>query len=387
MDNHLPKVLIFYDHFAPAWKAGGPVQSLVNLVEATGDTYQYFVCCAAHEMHETAPLPGVKVNRWNEWRGKAQVFYRQRGLYADLSPSALLQAVQPSVVYINGIYSLHYNWLPFWSAIRYRNVQKPPTIVVAARGMLHPGALAQKAWKKRIFLWLFKMSGWQYRVRWHATDAMEAAYIRKVLGQRCDVRVAGNFPKRVKPQTIAEKLPGRLVLGTIALISPMKNHLAVLEALHAVQGQVEWHIWGPVKEEAYWETCRQAIATLPQNIIVHYHGELSPEATEEALRCIQVFIMPSESENYGHALMEALGAGRPVITTDTTPFLHLAQSKAGITVPYDRLKEMLPDAIQLFVAMTGELYRAYCHGARNLYEKRTDMASLVDEYRHLFSQS
>ncbi|MBK8087397.1 MAG: hypothetical protein IPK31_05310 [Chitinophagaceae bacterium] len=54
------RILIFYDHFYPAYKAGGPVQSLVNLVRELYKDYDFFIVCKPHEMNETEKLDGIK---------------------------------------------------------------------------------------------------------------------------------------------------------------------------------------------------------------------------------------------------------------------------------------------------------------------------------------
>ncbi|HRD43302.1 MAG TPA: glycosyltransferase, partial [Ferruginibacter sp.] len=109
-----------------------------------------------------------------------------------------------------------------------------------------------------------------------------------------------------------------LKLVTIALIIPMKNHLLVLEALQKCTFDVEYGIYGPVKDEQYWNLCEQQIQLMPSHIKVEYKGNLPPGGVEAALKQSDVFIMPSQSENFAHALAEALSAGLPVITSKHT---------------------------------------------------------------------
>jgi glycosyltransferase involved in cell wall biosynthesis len=47
-----------------------------------------------------------------------------------------------------------------------------------------------------------------------------------------------------------------------------------------------------------------------------------------------LFLLPSHSENFGLVVAEALTAGVPVLTTDTTPWRALAQQNAGWCVPW-----------------------------------------------------
>ena len=68
---------------------------------------------------------------------------------------------------------------------------------------------------------------------------------------------------------------------------------------------------------------------------------------KEVLQAAQVFILPSKSGNFGHAIYEALSGGRPVITSHHTPCNELQESKAGINVSIDYSIEM-SEAIHFF---------------------------------------
>jgi glycosyltransferase involved in cell wall biosynthesis len=46
--------------------------------------------------------------------------------------------------------------------------------------------------------------------------------------------------------------------------------------------------------------------------------------------------LPTLNENFGHAIVEALGAGCPVLISDQTAWRHLEQSGGGWDVPLDR---------------------------------------------------
>ncbi len=379
------RILIFYDHFYPSYKAGGPTQSLVNLVRELHDVYELYVVCKPHERGETGLLQGITVNTWIDWESKAKVYYWQYGWSTKTQLLNLLDTVSPDVVYINGIYSLYFNFFPLWYAVQYKAKKKSLKIVLAARGMLHEGALSQKSSKKKPFLFLFKLLGLHKVVCWHATDEREAGFIQTAMGNKVQVKVAANFPNLLPVIAGPAKNEHELMLGTVALISPMKNHLAVLQALQKSTATITWFIYGPVKDEAYWNECKTLIHQLPANVNVMYKGELPPPLLQEAMQQFQVFIMPSKSENFGHAIMEALSAGKPVITTTTTPFGDLEQSNCGYAVDPEQLVEGLQKAIDSFAIMDAEKF-AVCSKATQAYlSTKTDAASLRAAYQSMFS--
>lgn len=378
------KVLVFYDHFHPAWKAGGPVQSLVNLVRYCSNHYAFFIVCKPHEMGSSLPLPGIAADSWINWEGNAQVLYRRYGSSATLPLQALLAEVQPDVVYINGLFSVHFNILPLYAALRYQSKHAGLQVLVAARGMLHPGALSQKALKKQIFLRLLRWLGWHRRIRWHATDAVESHYIQQQFGSRVKVIVAGNFPNLLAVAPYPPKQKGFLQMATIALISPMKNHLEVIKALPHVQANLTWDIYGPVKDAAYWKACEAAIAALPATIQVRYHGALAPTDLPAALQQFQLLVMPSKSENFGHAIIEALSAGKPVLTTTTTPFVQLEAQGAGKALPPDALQEQLPAALQYFADLDDTQWQQASQRATSFAASFVQLPQLQQQYHQLF---
>ncbi|MFM9908867.1 MAG: glycosyltransferase family 4 protein, partial [Chitinophagaceae bacterium] len=188
----------------------------------------------------------------------------------------------------------------------------------------------------------------------------------------------------IKPLPALEKKPGELVLGTIALISPMKNHLEVIKALLLIRQSVTWFVYGPVKDEQYWAECLAMLKQLPLNIKVEYKGEIHPTQIERALSEVHVFIMPSKSENFGHSVMEALQAAKPVITTNSTPFKQLSELNAGVTINSNQLEAELPVAIKKFAIMNMGEYEVCCRNANVYAQQLLSKTVLREQYKTLF---
>ena len=146
---------------------------------------------------------------------------------------------------------------------------------------------------------------------------------------------------------------------------------------------IEYNIYGPIKDKQYWEACEAQIKKLPPNIKVNYHGDIAPDKIEEALAANHVFILPSKSENFGHAIYEALSAGRPVITSNNTPWNKLEAAKAGINVSLNEPTELV-HAIELFAAMKPEELEAWSNGARAYAESAVDVDAIRRQYEEMF---
>ena len=336
-------------------------------------------------MDETEKLSGIKINEWTSWEQKAQVMYWNYSWSARAELKNIILEVKPDSIFINGLFSLYFNILPLKYGISYCKLNTGSKVVLSARGMLHPGALSQKPLKKKLFLLLFKLFGWHQQVQWNATDEQEINYIRNEFGTSVETAMAGNFPNLLAVASAPEKKVNELVMGTVALISPMKNHLEIIKALQTIEAVIVWHIYGPVKDEAYWQQCKELIQVLPSTISVQYHGELPPAELSKTMNGFQLFIMPSKSENFGHALLEAFSAGKPVITTNTTPFKNLQEVKAGATVSAAHLATELPEAIRFFAAMQQDEFCVYAANAAAFATNFSATELLRQQYQHLFT--
>jgi glycosyltransferase involved in cell wall biosynthesis len=163
----------------------------------------------------------------------------------------------------------------------------------------------------------------------------------------------------------------------------MKNYLLVLKALGEVKVRVEYNIYGPVKDLHYWEQCLAVIRYLPGHIKVNYHKELLPHKLATKLQENHVFILPSKSENFGHAIFEALSAGLPVITSRHTPWNGLAEATAGMNVETNL--EAISASINFFAGMDEQEYRVFCNSAAHYARQKYDRIQLVNQYENLFN--
>lgn len=365
------KLFITYEYFLPAYKAGGPVQSLANLIAiySHADIYIY---CRNTDLDGT--VLDVKTNEWVQFNKNTKVFYASGK--SEISVYDLLTEVEPDVIFINGIFSPAFNLKPLlWSGDAHK--------VVSARGMLHPGALSQKSLKKKLYLAAYKLLGLHKKCIFHVTSAEEKQYVINTFGKSVKVFVAPNFPNIIDKLPVTAKNADMLKLITIALISPMKNIKLVLEALGKCSSSIIYDIYGPVKDATYWQECQQLIATMPNNICVQYHGAVTPDKILNTLVDYHCMIQPSKSENFGHALYEALAAGKPVITSHYTPWNKLEEANAGFNVDINNIQSIV-DAIEKMASLNNEAYAASSNAAAQYAAKSIDVASVKKDYDAMF---
>jgi glycosyltransferase involved in cell wall biosynthesis len=68
---------------------------------------------------------------------------------------------------------------------------------------------------------------------------------------------------------------------------------------------------------------------------VHFSGALSGEAKWAAYRDADLFVLPSQNENFGNTAAESVAAGTPVIVTQQCGIAPLLADVAGLSVPHE----------------------------------------------------
>ena len=170
----------------------------------------------------------------------------------------------------------------------------------------------------------------------------------------------------------------------IARIHPIKNLLYLLAAFNKVHAAVKLTIIGPVEDEAYWEKCEIAIAALPSNIKVEFAGSLPNHALLAFLQEHHLFVLPTKGENFGHSIFESFLAGRPVLISDQTPWLHLKEQETGWDLPLNE-PAAFSAAIDTAAAWDQQVFDRWCRNAWHHAKKFIDNPVLKQQYLQLFS--
>ena len=145
MTNTIPsKILIIYDYFIPAKKAGGIVRSIQNIISLFTDHCSFYIYTSAYDLGDSNILPDVNTNKWVILRDNIQVWYATNNRRRELDLRSMIKDVEPAVVYINGIFTPDSVLYPLL-ALKNTSIRT----VIAPRGMLQEGALQVKPIKKK----------------------------------------------------------------------------------------------------------------------------------------------------------------------------------------------------------------------------------------------
>ncbi len=354
-----PKVLVFIDWYLPGYKAGGPVRSMANLADHLRDRVELHIVTTDTDYTEASPYANVVADRWTTLPGGEKVWYASKGGVNAKTWRQLLAMEAWTTVYINGLYSRWFSVMPLWLSRGSRQRR-----VVAVRGMLAAGMMKHGTLKKRAFLAGMKMLGCYRRVIFQATNAEEAEDVKRRVGTDADVHLVPNLGRKLLgtvPPT-RTKAPGELKLVSVARIAVEKNTLFAIECLNQVRGKVTFDLNGPNYDEAYWAKCREAISQLPGGLTVTHKGTVTPEQVPDLFTQYHALFMPSQGENFGHTMVEALATGLPLVISDRTPWRGLLDLSAGWDLPLED-PACFWDVLNELVAYDQADLDAKCQGA------------------------
>jgi glycosyltransferase involved in cell wall biosynthesis len=367
-----PRILIFTDWFTPAFKAGGPIRSVVNLVEKFKGSLDIYIFTGDRDLHDALPFEGIQTDQWIAGDG-CTIYHHSPGKMNYKKVKSVIKEVNPDKIYLNSMFSKMI--YPLMAAGR------SGKIILAPRGMLRTSALAIKPIRKFLYLSLLRTMNIDQQVTFHSTGDEETKDIKRIFPNARQIIVAPNLPVSVA-DTLHEshKQTGELHIIFVGRIHPIKNLLFLLESLDELRGDIRLDIVATKDDDAYWRSCEKQIARLKENIKTHIHLDIPHHQIKPLLEQSHLFVLPTEGENFGHAIFEALSVGCPVVLSDQTPWRDLKHKNAGVDLLLK--KELFTETIQAFVDMNDLQWQEYRKGALALatdYEKHLESDRVYDD--------
>lgn len=376
-----PQVLVFISWYAPGFKAGGPVRSLLNLVDHLRDRIDFHIVTSNVDYTETQAYPGITPDAWTVLPGGERVWYASTGATHAKAWRTILHERAWDVVYINGIYAWAFSIVPLW-LLRGSSQRR----VVAVRGMLAKGMMAHGGLKKRLFLFVMRSLGCYRGVEFQATNAEEVADVKHWVDTRAQVHLVPNLGRKgtLAGPAARTKSRGGLRLVSVARIAVEKNTLFAIERLRELEGDVTFDLFGPIYDQDYWQRCQSAIGMLPPSVKVNYKGVIDAEKVPGLLAGYHALFMPSQGENFGHTMAEALATGLPLLISDRTPWRGLQEATAGWDLPLED-PGRFTGALQQLIDVDQARFDALARGAFALGERYLNDPANVERSSALFA--
>ncbi len=215
-----------------------------------------------------------------------------------------------------------------------RSLNRP--YIITLRGMLYPQALAHSSLIKKISLALYQRTDLQMAACIQATCKEEMEHYRK-LGFTNPVAVIANpidlddYIDRAIPQKAHFKI------GYLGRVHPRKRIERLIYAMNALKGKIndaELVVIG-AGDENYESFLKSEVKRLNLNNVT-FTGFLTGDKKDTAIRELSVLAVPSDFENFGNIVTEALIRGVPVIASTGMPWEELETNHCGWWINNDQ---------------------------------------------------
>lgn len=167
------------------------------------------------------------------------------------------------------------------------------------------------------------------QVRQHAieVDGIPANQVAVVYnGLNVDQRANGSIERATPPRVV-----------TVGNLRPVKGHDVLVKAAALVlqrHPSTEFVIAGAPLERDFFEALQRSVATLKISDRITFPGSVADPT--QLLQSASIFVLPSRSEGFSNAIVEAMMAGLPVVATTVGGNGEaVLQNHTGLLVPPD----------------------------------------------------
>ena len=259
-----------------------------------------------------------------------------------------------------GVIHSHGLWMYPGMAARVaaRNSNSP--LVISPHGMIEPWALANSGWKKAIAACVFEHRNLRSADCLHALCNAEADSIRN-FGVRKPVAVIPNginpdeFTSMPAYEAIEADFPvlrNRRRALFLSRLHPKKGLEHLLNAWRSLRSEfADWHlVVAGSGERVYEEELGSLAKELGLADSVLFVGSVRGSLKRRVLAGADLFVLPSFSEGFSMAILEAAAAGLPVLLTKQCNFSELARAGGAMETRPDQ--EACQEDLRRLMSMT-----------------------------------
>lgn len=350
------KILHVTPAYEPAWHLGGVVRSVSQLcrgLAALGHEVTVFTTDSGSDRRMAVP-----VNRPVEVGGVEVIYFK-----SDFSPRfgysrALRNACRERLQEFDLVHLTSLWWYPGLAAAWAARGQGVP-YVISTTGGLTRYSLAQKHWKKRLYLRLWESknlkaaAALQFKTEWERQHSahLGLGVSSFVVPNSFTLEDFGGLSEKSRPSR-DQNLPAedRMVLF-VGRLHPVKALDLLVQAFARVADSVPntfLILAGP--DDGSLVPMQRLVQELNMGDQVKFAGMVAPENRNALLAEADLFALVSHHENFGNAAVEAMFAGVPVLVSEHVGICReVAADGAGVVVPLEveaiaaALKRMLSD--------------------------------------------
>jgi glycosyltransferase involved in cell wall biosynthesis len=396
------RILMVSQTYFPFQAAGGPptkIRAIAKRLVEHGHSVTVLTTDMGFGKSNGPPKPPGQ-NRWG-WQTqedgiqtiylRTQVRYRSLTLNRGLKSYCDRSLRSFDIVHIFGLYDF------LGIAVASRCLRIPIPYVIEPIGMFRP--IVRSLWLKRAYL----LFGGKRMVR-------KASCVLATSEREKQELIAGGIPEskiiiRRNGVEVPECLPfpggfrnrngigsnSKLILFLGRLIAKKSPDLLI----HAF---AQWRktasngsssvlvLGGPDENDGYLRKLESLVHDLGLKETVKFTGPLYNGEKWEAYRDADVFVLPSQSENFGNTVAEAVACGAPVIVTDRCGIGPAIDGRAGLMVPYGTVEIRTALSKLLAEESPRERYQNGCEEVTRELSWNQPLAQMESLYSKLVSE-
>ncbi len=303
---------------------------------------------------------------------RAEVVSNQRNFFEEITRTwnllhafrGMLKENKPDVVHLNSSgaqFGMYRDWL--MTCVAHRS--GVPVVVHFRCDVQNKAEFNSRAF--RAFRWLVKKAD-RVLVLNHAS----LEYAKRFT--QAPVEVVCNYCAHQGDEQVTEI---RETLRKVVFVGHVRESKGINELLAVAPAfpEVEFHLVGKVYEDFEKRE-------LPPN--VKLHGSIEHDQVRNELLSGDAFVLPSYTEGFSNALVEAMAVGLPCVATDVGANADMLSGECGITIPVRSSKE-LADAIANL--KDRETRKRYSQNARRKYLDNYTFDAVTKKLMHVWRQT
>lgn len=385
------KILAPIEYYLPSYKAGGPVNSLSNIVDRFSNDFEFKIITKDRDLGDSTCFKNILIDEWLS-NPKVMLYYVSPDKLKFFSFLSIIKKTEFDILYLNSFFSFFFS-IYFVLLLKFKII-KTKKIVIAPRGEFSKAALSIKFFRKKTYLLLSKILGlYDYSFVWQASSAFEEKDIRSALGKKVKIVIAPDLPPlKIYDQNNScitnKKNKNELRLVFLSRISKIKNLDGALRVLSKTElkGDVFFDIYGPIEDKEYWAECQSLIEKIndeKRNVYINYLGPVAKQDINQTLSKYHLFFLPTKGESFGYAILESFSSACPVLISNRTPWRNLKEKGLGWDLELNDLKAF-GDVINNVLSMDEKTYRPWSIKSEEFAMELSKNRELVEMSRKLF---
>jgi len=273
-------------------------------------------------------------DRRDQYGGLGQ-FFPQRNGAGDFFRAIDQAAEWADLVHISGV------WDPSTRRATSAARRSGKPFLFSPRGMLDPVRLRRKRLKKSLYCWLIARPAYARAAAVHALVEEELRHLRK-WGYRGKVIVVPNgveLPSGPEdPEPFYRRCPearGKRVILYLSRIDRLKGPMELVTAagpILAERPDTVLVMAGNTQEPRFLSRLKRFVEDQGHQDRVIFPGFLAGASKDAALRAACLFVLPSHTEGFSNAVLEAMANARACLVTPYCNFPEIAQVHPGLCV-------------------------------------------------------